>query len=83
MPNGSTGQDIGQMSFEDALDELKGIVELLEKGEGKLDEAIDAYDRGANLKRHCEQKLREAKEKIEKISLGPGGTPASEAFEGN
>jgi exodeoxyribonuclease VII small subunit len=67
--------DVAKMSFEDALEELKQIVERLERGEGKLDEAIDAYDRGARLKRHCEDKLREAKERIEKISLGPDGKP--------
>ena len=65
--------DIAKMSFEEALEELKEIVSTLESGEGRLDEAIEAYERGAALKRHCEAKLREAQEKIEKISLGPGG----------
>ena len=73
--------DIEKMSFEEALEELKTIVEGLEKGEGKLDEAIDAYTRGAALKRHCEDKLREAKERIEKISLGPDSEPAAEPFD--
>ena len=83
MPDGSSTSDIDRMSFEDALEELKSIVERLERGEGKLDQAIDAYERGAALKRHCEQKLREAKEKIDKISLGPDGSPTSEALDGN
>ncbi len=74
-------QDIEKMSFEDALEELKGIVSRLESGEGKLDEAIGAYARGAELKRHCEAKLREAQEKIDKISLGPDGDITSETFE--
>ena len=66
--------DIAKMTFEAALEELKTIVARLETGEGKLDEAVEAYDRGARLKQHCEAKLREAQEKIEKISLtGPGG----------
>jgi exodeoxyribonuclease VII small subunit len=73
--------DIKKMSFEQALEELKAIVERLEQGDGKLDEAIDAYDRGAALKRHCEDKLREAKVKIEKISLGADGAPATEPFD--
>ena len=62
------------MTFEDALAELKQIVERLEKGEGKLDEAIQAYERGAQLKRHCEQKLKEAEAKIEKIRVS-GAAP--------
>lgn len=73
--------DIQAMSFEAALAELKMIVERLEQGEGKLDEAIDAYDRGAKLKAHCETKLREAQEKIEKITIGPDGEPRTEPFD--
>ena len=74
-------KDIAKMSFEDALEELRQIVERLEGGEGRLEEAISAYDRGARLKRHCEEKLREAKERIEKISLGPDGSPRAEPLE--
>jgi exodeoxyribonuclease VII small subunit len=73
--------DIGKMSFEEALEELKEIVSKLESGEGRLDEAIDAYERGAALKHHCEVKLREAQEKIEKISLDAGGQVKTEAFD--
>ena len=73
--------DIEKMSFEEALEELKEIVSKLESGEGQLNEAIDAYERGAKLKRHCEAKLREAQEKIEKISLGPGGQVKTEDFD--
>ena len=73
--------DIAKMSFEDALEELKTIVTRLETGEGKLDEAVEAYERGARLKRHCEAKLREAQEKIEKISLAGGGAVKTEPFD--
>lgn len=69
--------DVREMSFEDALAELKQIVERLEKGEGKLDEAIQAYERGAHLKRHCEQKLKEAEAKIEKIRVSGSGSGSS------
>ncbi|MEH6630846.1 MAG: exodeoxyribonuclease VII small subunit [Halopseudomonas aestusnigri] len=84
MENSQTAEslaDIQTMSFEAALAELKMIVERLEQGEGKLDEAIDAYDRGAKLKAHCETKLREAQEKIEKITIGPDGEPRIEPFD--
>ena len=73
--------EITKLSFEEALEELKQIVSRLESGEGRLDEAIGAYERGALLKRHCETKLREAQEKIEKISLKADGTLAVEDFE--
>jgi exodeoxyribonuclease VII small subunit len=65
-------KDIASLSFEDALKELEGIVQQLERGQVKLDEAIAAYERGALLKRHCEQKLAEAKMKVEKIVFADG-----------
>ena len=63
--------------------ELKQIVARLESGEGRLDEAIEAYERGACLKAHCEAKLREAQAKIERIGLGPDGSPRREPVDGN
>ncbi|RMD63088.1 MAG: exodeoxyribonuclease VII small subunit [Alphaproteobacteria bacterium] len=78
---GQDGDDIARMSFEEALEELKRIVARLESGEGRLDEAIEAYERGARLKRHCEAKLREAQAKIEKITLGPDGSVATEPLD--
>jgi exodeoxyribonuclease VII small subunit len=62
------------MSFEDALKELEGIVKQLEQGQVKLDEAITAYERGALLKKHCEQKLAEAKLKVDKIMISADGS---------
>ena len=71
--------EIAEMSFEDALQALEEIVKGLESGDVKLDQAITNYERGAALKRHCENKLREAQAKIEKISLDANGQPASQA----
>ncbi|HVI52116.1 MAG TPA: exodeoxyribonuclease VII small subunit [Candidatus Sulfotelmatobacter sp.] len=65
--------DISALSFEEALAELEVIVRQLEEGKGRLDEAIDAYSRGALLKRHCEAKLAEAQAKVERIVMGPDG----------
>jgi exodeoxyribonuclease VII small subunit len=71
-------RDILSLSFEDALKELEGIVQQLERGQVKLDEAITAYERGALLKRHCEQKLAEAKMKVEKIVFASDGTVSAQ-----
>ncbi len=65
--------DIARLSFEDALSQLETIVRQLEDGKGELDQAIKTYERGAQLKRHCEAKLQEAQIKVEKVVLGPGG----------
>tara|TARA_B100000686_G_scaffold92337_1_gene98829 strand:- start:2881 stop:3132 length:252 start_codon:yes stop_codon:yes gene_type:complete len=69
---------IAEMTFEDALQALEGIVKSLESGDVKLDQAIENYAQGAALKRHCENKLREAQAKIEKISLDADGQITSE-----
>ena len=66
--------DIAAMSFEDALAELEQIVRRLEAGQVKLDEAILCYERGAQLKQHCEQKLTEAQQRVDRIVIGPEGT---------
>jgi exodeoxyribonuclease VII small subunit len=76
MTDKTSEQEVAKLSFEEALTQLRKIVEDLEQGEGKLEESIEAYQRGALLKKHCETKLREAQERIEKISLGPDGKPS-------
>ena len=56
-----------KMTFEDAMNELENLVDSLDKGDVSLDEAIAAYDRGSQLKDHCQKKLNEAKMKVETI----------------
>jgi exodeoxyribonuclease VII small subunit len=65
--------EIATMSFEDALAELEAIVRRLEGGQVRLDDAIQAYERGARLKRHCEAKLAEAQQRVDRIAIGPDG----------
>ena len=69
-------KDVGALGFEEALAELEEIVGRLEGGQGALDDAIRAYERGSELKRHCQRKLDEARMKVEKIRLPDGGGPA-------
>jgi exodeoxyribonuclease VII small subunit len=65
---------VDTLSFEEALAELEGIVKTLESGQGKLEEAISAYERGAALRKHCEKKLAEAEGKVQAIVEGPDGS---------
>ncbi len=67
---------VEEMSFEQALAELESIVRTLEQGSAPLDESIGLYQRGDQLKRHCEARLRAAQMRIEQIALGPEGAPA-------
>ena len=67
---------VKELSFEDSLAELEAIVDRLESGQGSLDDAITAYERGSQLKRHCQTKLDEARMKVEKIRLPEDGGSA-------
>jgi len=71
--------DVEEMSFEDAIKELETVVGQLERGDVALDESIALYERGAALKARCEAKLKEAEEKVAKITLGEGGEPKGTA----
>ena len=59
--------DLSKINFEIALGELEGIVQRLESGDTSLEGAIEAYERGVALKKHCEGKLRDAQLRVEKI----------------
>jgi exodeoxyribonuclease VII small subunit len=65
-----------ELSFEDALRKLEAIVRQLESGDVPLDKSIDLYAEGDALRRQCEERLRAAQARIEKISLGADGKPA-------
>jgi exodeoxyribonuclease VII small subunit len=66
--------DIAALSFEDAMRALDQIVQQLEAGKVDLEKSIETYSRGVLLKRHCEAKLRDAQERIEKIAIATDGT---------
>lgn len=64
-------EDIKNLSFEKALQELETIIKKMENGEVKLSDSVSLYERGIALKNHCEEVLKSAKLKIEKIQLKP------------
>jgi exodeoxyribonuclease VII small subunit len=66
--------DIAAMSFEDALAALEAIVRGLESGQQKLEDAIAAYERGAALKKHCEEKLAQAEARVQAIVARADGS---------
>ena len=74
--------EVKKMSFETALKELEEIVRTLEGGECDLDHAITSYSRGALLKRHCEDKLKDAKSRIDKVMIDGDGNHSTTPFEG-
>lgn len=73
--------DMRNLSFEDALEQLEEIVRKLESGSEDLDDAIASYTRGVQLRRRCEERLTDAKAKIDKIVLKADGEITSEPLE--
>jgi exodeoxyribonuclease VII small subunit len=65
--------DIATMPFEAALAELEQIVDQLEKGAVALDRSIELYERGEALKKRCDELLKNAEMRIEKITLAADG----------
>ena len=68
--------EIDSMSFEDAMKELESVVGKLEHGDATLEQSSALYERGARLRAHCERRLRQAEERVEKIMLSASGEPA-------
>jgi len=82
VPHSGTMPDdaaITDLTFEQALKELERIVGRLESGEAQLQEAIDLYARGDELRRQCAARLDAAQARIEAIKLDAEGRPAGTA----
>jgi exodeoxyribonuclease VII small subunit len=73
--NNTTEIDVSQLSFERAIEELESIVRRLEDGKVPLEESVAIYERGEALKRRCEDLLRQAEARVQKITLDASGNP--------
>ncbi len=69
----ATAPDIAQLSFEQALAGLEGIVQQLERGDVPLDQSIGLYERGEALRLACQQRLDAAQARIERIVTAADG----------
>lgn len=67
---------IAELSFEEALKELERIVARLESGDAQLQEAIDLYERGDQLRSQCAARLDAAQARIEAIRTDAQGRAA-------
>jgi exodeoxyribonuclease VII small subunit len=65
--------DVKKLSFERAIEELESIVKRLEDGKVPLEESVQIYERGEALKRRCEELLRQAEARVEKITTDASG----------
>ena len=67
--------DVKKLTFERAIEELETIVKRLEEGKVPLEESVKIYERGEALKKRCEELLRQAEARVEKITLDASGKP--------
>jgi len=67
--------DVQRMTFEKAIEELESIVKRLEGGQVPLEESVAIYERGQALKARCEELLKQAEARVEKITLDSAGNP--------
>ena len=68
-------------TFEDALSQLESIISQLENGDLPLEESLKLFEEGMKLSRFCNQKLNEARKKVEVLLKENGGDLAQGPFE--
>lgn len=69
----NSNADVKRLPFERAIEELESIVKRLEEGKVPLEESVTIYERGEALKRRCEELLRQAEARVEKITTDSSG----------
>ncbi|SFL78779.1 Exodeoxyribonuclease VII small subunit [Bradyrhizobium sp. NFR13] len=65
--------DVKKLTFETAIEELESIVKRLEDGKVPLEESVAIYERGEALKRRCDELLRQAEARVDKITTDSTG----------
>ena len=69
-----------EIKFEKALEELKGIVEKLEKGDIELEASLALFERGVRLMGVCQKKLEDAERRVEAVSKDMDGNFSVKPF---
>jgi len=53
-----------EKSFDAVMQELESIVEKLEKADIPLEEAVDYYQKGIELSKWCDERLKHVEDKV-------------------
>ncbi|MHC4158285.1 MAG: exodeoxyribonuclease VII small subunit [Planctomycetota bacterium] len=72
MAKSNKKNNIGKMTFEQAIKELADIVGKIEQGQIPLQDSLEQYERAMALIKHCKGILEKAEKRIEKISAEKG-----------
>ena len=60
--------DLSELNFETALDELEGLVAQLEEGDLSLEDSLSAFERGVKLTRRCQSALQAAELRVKVLT---------------
>lgn len=68
------------LNFEQSMQELETLVSKMEQGDLPLEEALQSFERGIQLARHSQQKLKDAEQKV-KILTTQNGQQTLDVFD--
>ncbi len=64
----STQKPVEELTYEEALVELEGVVETLESEQSPLEDSMKLFERGQSLAAHCSALLESAQLKVQKLA---------------
>jgi len=70
--------EVSTQTFEQAINQLKAIVDRIEQGQIPLQDSLEQYEKGMALIKHCRDILQKAQKRIEKISKEEPPEPEKE-----
>lgn len=62
-----TLRPVGELTYEQALEEFEEIMDELETGSGKLEETVVLYERGRELLHRCQELLNQAELHVQQL----------------
>lgn len=73
--------DVGELSFDEALERLEKAAEQLEAGDVPLEDALRVYERSVRLFRHCNERLAHVEQRLELLTRDLDGGPVATRLE--
>ena len=74
-------EKVENLDFEAALNDLQKIVERLESGDTKLEDALKDFEQGVALTRKCQTYLNAASERVEILTQNASGAATLQPFQ--
>ena len=56
-----------ELSLEQAMARIEQILQILDSGQGTLDESLSLFEEGTTLVRFCNEKLQQAKLRVKEV----------------